>query len=116
MHRAVEQAVRRQVRGLVRVVGREPLVEVDAQARFVARLQATVGELQDRSEDLPRPLAVDHVLLDAEVVQGDAQVHGGGLPDGRDVGRPVHARLDLVHRGVVGDLLHARDAARVRDG
>ena len=67
-------------------------------------------------EDFVGELGVVHVLLDAEVVDGEAEVERGGHGDGRDVGGAVVAGADVVEGGEVGGLFGVGDAAAVDDG
>ena len=57
-----------------------------------------------------------HVLLDAEVVDGEAEMERGGHGDGREIGGAVVAGADVVERGKVGGLFCVGDAAAVDDG
>jgi hypothetical protein len=59
---------------------------------------------------------VVHVLLDAEVVDGEAEVQGCGHGHGGEIGRAVEAGADMVEGGEVGGLLEVGDAAAVDDG
>ena len=56
-------------------------------------------------EDLVGKRRVVHVLLDAEVVDGEAEVQRGGHGDRREIGGAVEAGADVVERGEVGGLL-----------
>ena len=58
----------RQVRGVVRILRRQRLVDVDAEAGRLARVQRAVRERVGVREDRVGLVGVPHVLLDAEVV------------------------------------------------
>ncbi len=56
-----------------------------------------------------------HVFLDAEVRDGDVEVHGRGDGDRGEVRGAVRAGADLVERGQVEDAAQVGDAAGVHD-
>ncbi|ABA53425.1 hypothetical protein BURPS1710b_A0511 [Burkholderia pseudomallei 1710b] len=114
-HRAVAQAGDGQVGALVRIVRGERLVDVDAEAGHVVHHEIAVVEAIVVREHLVGQRRVRHQLLDAEVRRPQSEVHRGRHAHGRQVGRAVKARADLVHRRVIGDAAHVRDAARVHD-
>src|SRR5581483_1540361 len=72
-------AVQRMLRE--RIPGRQLLVDVDAQAGPVIGPVVAVADLGTAGEDLPRALAEDVLLLDAEVVAGQVQVEIGRVSD-----------------------------------
>ncbi len=57
-----------------------------------------------------------HVFLDAEVVDGEAEVEGGGHGDGGQIRSAVEAGADVVECSEVGGLFEVGDAAAVDDG
>src|SRR5580692_1338640 len=57
-----------------------------------------------------------HVFLDTEVVDGHAEVEGGGHGDGGEIGGAVEAGADVVKGGEVGGLFGVGNAASVDDG
>ena len=112
---AVEFASYGEVGSLVGVFGGEDFVDVDAEAGGVAGVHVASVEGVVVGEDLVGERGVVHVLLDAEVVDGEAEVQGGGHGDGGKVGGAVEAGADVVEGGEVGGLLEVGDAASVHD-
>src|SRR5262249_30769960 len=107
---SVQEAARGQVGAVLRVLGGQLLVEVDAQSRGFARVEHAVLEAVGVREDPVRLLGVAHVLLDAEVVDGQVEVQGGGHADGGEVGGAVAARAHVEELGEGGDLAEVADA------
>src|SRR5699024_1971616 len=105
--RTVVKTIDGQVCGGIRVFGGQILVELNAQARGITGMEEPPVEGVGGLEDLESICAVRHVLLDAEIVDGQAQVQVSSHSDRGDIGRTVHARADAVDIGEVEDLLQA---------
>ena len=116
MDGTVGEPVIREVRLLVRVFARLVEVQLDAETGVVARVQQAVlpgvGLLEHGIGLRP----VLHVLLNSEIVDGEPEVHGRRHAHRRDVGGPVHPRLDLVLGRVIEQLFEVGDPAGVRHG
>ncbi len=67
----------------------ELLVDVDTQARAVARVQVAMTQFRTTGEDLAQGVGDAGEFLDTEVRQGQVEVHVGGMPDRRDIARSV---------------------------
>src|SRR5687768_16973006 len=74
---AIELAVDRQVRALVRVLRGECFVEVDAMSGSVSRLHVPVGVRVRAREDLQRLGGVAHELLNGHVTRGHVEMKRG---------------------------------------
>src|SRR4051812_42401796 len=77
-HRAVFEAVHRQVRALVRVLRGELFVDVDAEPGALAGVQIALRERVAVREYGVGLGGVGHVLLDAEVRHREIEVQRGG--------------------------------------
>src|SRR5215217_8602104 len=73
MHSSVHELIDRKIGRLVWIVGGQIPVELDAQAWLVARMQPALGEGVRVRERLVGQLDMRHVLLNAEVVNGEAE-------------------------------------------
>src|SRR3981081_2975277 len=82
----VEFAGDGEIGALVGEFGGEGFVDVDAEAGGVAGVHVAGVEGVVVGEDFVGEFRVVHVLLDAEVVDGEAEMERGGHGDGGDVG------------------------------
>ena len=114
--RSVEFAIHRQVGALIGILRGALLIEIDTQAGAIAGKHESIFEEVVVGKDCVGLIGVGHVFLDAEVVDGCAEVERGGHADRRKIGRAVAAGAHVIERGEVGDLLQMRDAAGVNDG
>src|SRR5690606_24600514 len=115
-HRAVFQARDRQLFRRVRILRRQLLVDVHADARRIAHVQAAVAQHVVVREHRVGLVGVEHVFLDAEVRHPGVEMQRRAHGHRRQVGGAVEAGTYLVQRREVGDAAHVADAAAVHDG
>lgn len=81
MHRSVHELIDRKIGRLIGIAGSEFLIQLNAKARFVARMQTPFGESVRVWEGLVGQLDMWHVFLNTEVVNRKAQVKVGSHAD-----------------------------------
>ena len=113
---AVEFARDGQVGALIGMLRGQGFVDVDAETGRFAGMHVTSVECVVMREDFVGESGVMHVLLDAEVMNSEAEVERGGHGDRREIGGSVIARADLVEGSEVCRFLRVGDAATVDDG
>src|SRR6516165_3478075 len=91
VHGAVEFAVYGKIRPSVRVTPGEGLVDIDAEAGFVARMHHAVSEGISVWEDAIRFVGMPHIFLDSEVVNAQIEMQHGRHADGAHVRGAVRA-------------------------
>ena len=106
-------AVDRQICPLIRKFGRDVFPYVDSKAGHVSGVHGTLAENIRMGKGLFSLGVVQHVLLNAEVVDGDPKMQRRSHADGRHIARPMTAGLHVVKRGEIGGLLHRRKTAAV---
>ncbi len=78
MHGAIEFSVNRQIGTFVRPFCRERLIDVDAEARRLARMHKTILKAVGMGENEIRIRCVAHVLLNAKVVNTQIEMKRRG--------------------------------------
>ncbi len=94
----------------------ERFVDIDAEAGSVAGIHVAGVEGVVMGKDFVGKRRVVHVLLDAEVVDGEAEMQCGRHGDRRKIGGAMEAGADVIELGEVRGLLCMGDAAAVDDG
>src|SRR5467141_1322112 len=115
VHGAVELAIDGQVRAAVRIVSCELLIDVHTEAGGVAGMHHSVGKGIGMREDAIGFGGVVHVFLDAEIVDAEIEMEGGGHADRAHIGGAVTAGADLVQLGEAGDFSQMGNSAGVHD-
>src|SRR5229473_3103480 len=115
VHSAIELAIDGQVGAAVRIGGGELLIDIDAEAGSVARVHHPVGKSVGVRKDAIGFVGVAHVFLNAEIVDAEIEMKGGGHADGTHVGGAVTASADVVKISEAGDFSQMRNSAGVHD-
>src|SRR5258708_39436424 len=115
VYRAVGSPVDRQICAFIWIVRCQGLVDVDAEARRVARVHESVLECVVVWEHAIGFLAVPHVFLNAEVVHAQIEVEGGRHTNWTQVRRAMRTGLYLIKLGQRSDFSEISDASRVHD-
>src|SRR4051812_15554827 len=112
-HRPIELAADGKIRTLVRKLRGKRLVEIDPVAWRFRGMEISIREAIPMWKHVERGGRVRHVLLDAEVRDGNVEVERRAHRDRREVCRTVTAHLHVIQVRECRNLLQRGDAAAV---
>ena len=111
--RPIFLTVDRQIRPLIRKTRSHIFPDVNSETRPIPGIHRAIAKEIGMGKRLFRLRVMQHVFLNAEIIDRDIQVQSRGHAHRRHVARPMATSAHVINSGEIGNLLHRCQAAAV---